>query len=106
MIVRAFAAGVALLGLAACDAVRPAGNPLLQSREGRREVVNLCHDAVQDRIANVDSLRFARGEIVNTDDFGEATYYGAVEGLASGNARRYSFMCRVQPSGLVDITFR
>ena len=106
MTARAFATGVALFGLAACDAVRPTGNPLLQTREGRREVVSLCHDAVQERIANVDSLRFARGEIINSGEFGGATYYGAVEGVASGNVRRYSFICGVQPSGALELVFR
>jgi hypothetical protein len=81
-------------------------NPLLQTREGRREIVSLCHDAVQDRVANVDSLRFAVGQIANTDDFGDARYHGAVEGVTAGYPRRFSFICTVQPSGVVDVVFR
>lgn len=110
MIARALALGVVALGLVACENVNAAvgskPNPLLQSREGRREVVGICHDAVQERIANLDSLRFAVGEIVNTDDYGEARYHGAVEGVVQGFPRRYSFICTVQPSGLFDVVFR
>jgi len=110
MIARAFARGVALLGLAACQDVRSmvgsATNPLLQTREGRREIVSLCHEAVQDRVANADSLRFAVGQIINTDDFGDAHYHGAVEGMSAGNARRFAFICTVQPSGAVEVVFR
>jgi len=110
MFARAFALGVAVVGLAACQDVRSAvgsgANPLLQSREGRREVVSLCHEAVQDRVANVDNLRFAIGQITNTDDFGDARYHGAVEGVSGGSARRFSFICTVQPAGVVDVVFR
>lgn len=110
MIARALALGVVALGLVACDNVnstvgsRP--NPLLQTREGRREIVGICHEAVQERVANVDSLRFAVGQIVNTDDFGDARYHGAVEGVVQGYPRRYSFICTVQPSGVFDLVFR
>ena len=110
MVARAFALGAAALGLIACQDVRSTvgsnPNPLLQSREGRREVISLCHDAVQERVANVDSLRFAAGQIINTDDYGDARYHGAVEGIAAGYPRRYSFICTVQPSGALDIVFR
>ncbi|MBM3533312.1 MAG: hypothetical protein FJX60_09795 [Alphaproteobacteria bacterium] len=83
-----------------------APNPLLQSREGRREIVSLCHEAVQERVANVDNLRFAIGNIANTDDFGDARYHGAVEGMSGGHPRRLAFICNVQPSGAVDVVFR
>lgn len=114
MVARAFALGVAALGLVACQdfrsdvrtAVGYQANPLLQTREGRREVVSLCHDAVTERVANVDSLRFAQGQIVNADDYGEARYHGAVEGISGGHARRYAFICTVQPAGTVDVLFR
>ena len=114
MVARAFALGVAALGLVACQDFRSdvrttvgyQANPLLQTREGRREVVSLCHDAVTERVANVDSLRFAQGQIVNADDYGEARYHGAVEGISGGHARRYSFICTVQPAGTVDVLFR
>lgn len=114
MVARAFALGVAVLSLAACQDFRSEvrtsvgyqNNPLLQTREGRREVVSLCHDAVTERVANVDSLRFAQGQIVNEDDYGEARYHGAVEGVSGGYARRYSFICTVQPAGAVDVIFR
>ena len=110
MFARAIALGVAAVGLAACEDLRAAAgttpHPLLQTREGRREIVSLCHDAVQERIANVDSLRFALGQIANTDDYGDAKYLGAVEGLTAGNPRRYSFICTVQPSGELNVVFR
>lgn len=114
MIARALALGVAAFGLVACQDVRQdvlstvgyQSNPLLQTREGRREVVSLCHEAVTERVANVDSLRFAQGQIVNNDGYGEARYHGAVEGMSAGYARRYSFICNVQPSGVVEVLFR
>lgn len=110
MVARALALGAAVLGLVACQDVRSMvgsnPNPLLQTREGRREIVSLCHDAVQERVANVDSLRFAVGNIINTDDFGDAHYHGAVEGMTAGYARRYVFICTVQPSGALDVLFR
>jgi hypothetical protein len=110
MVARAFALGVAALGLVACQDVRSmvgsVPNPLLQTREGRREIVSLCHDAVRERMANADSLRFAAGQIINTDDFGDAHYHGAVEGLTGGQIRRHSFICTVQPAGAIDVLFR
>ena len=114
MFARAVALGVAAFGLVACqdlisDARTAVGyqpNPLLQTREGRREVVSLCHEAVTERVANVDSLRFALGQIVNTDDYGDARYHGAVEGVSAGNPRRYSFICTVSAAGTVDLVFR
>ena len=110
MIARALALGVVALGLVACENVNATvgskPNSLLQTREGRLEIVGICHDAVQERVANVDSLRFAVGQIVNTDDYGDARYHGAVEGVVQGYPRRYSFICTVQPSGLFDLTFR
>lgn len=108
MVARAFAFGVASLALVACQDIRPmigAANPLLQTAEGRREIVSLCHEAVQERIS-ADSVRFAQGMIVNTDDYGDARYHGAVEGNAAGYLRRYSFICTVQASGTVDLFFR
>lgn len=110
MIARAFALGIAAVGLVACEnaasAVGSKPNPLLQTREGRREIVGICHDAVQERVANVDSLRFAVGQIINTDDYGDARYHGAVEGITQGYTRRYSFICTVQPSGEFEVIFR
>lgn len=110
MIARALALGVVALGLVACEnaasTVGSKPNPLLQSREGRREIVGICHDAVQERVANVDSLRFAIGQITNTDNYGDARYHGSVEGVAQGVPRRYSFICTVQPSGEYEVIFR
>jgi hypothetical protein len=102
MIARAAAAAAFVLGLAGCQ-IGSAGNPLLQSREGRREVVSLCHEAVQDRLSNTDGLRFASGVFPALDD---PTYWGAVEAHAGGDVRRFSFICYVQPSGVVELTFR
>lgn len=116
MIARAFAVGALALGLAACDGrslgsqfrsvTSSAGNPLLQTREGRREIVTLCQDAVRERLAETDTARFARGQIVNEDDYGEARYHGAVESLAGNASRRMQFICTVQPSGEVEVMFR
>jgi hypothetical protein len=117
MLSRAFALGALALGLVGCQNLQSissevrsvAGmtpNPLLQTREGRREIVSLCHEAVNERVANVDSLRFAVGQIANTDDYGDARYHGAVEGLSGGLTRRYSFICTVQPSGALEVVFR
>ncbi|MSP48813.1 MAG: hypothetical protein EXQ95_05745 [Alphaproteobacteria bacterium] len=114
MMARAFALGVAVVSVVGCQDVRhdvrsAAGlspNPLLQTREGRREIVSLCHDAAQERVASVDSLRFAVGQIANTDDYGDARYHGAVEGVTAGLPRRYAFICTVQPSGALEVVFR
>jgi hypothetical protein len=103
MIVRASAAALLALGLAACSYISSSGTPLLQSREGRREVVSFCHEAVQDRFGNTDSLRFANGVFPVLDD---PTYWGAVEAHAGGDVRRFSFICYVHPSGAVELTFR
>ena len=103
MIVRASAGALLALGLAGCTYFGSSGNPMLQSREGRREVVNLCHEAVQDRFGNTDSLRFASGVFPVIDD---PTYWGAVEAHSAGDVRRFQFICYVYPSGSVELTFR
>jgi hypothetical protein len=103
MIARASAAAVLAFGLVGCTYFSSSGNSLLQSREGRREVVSLCHEAVQDRLSNTDGLRFASGVFPSLDD---PIYYGAVEALAGGDLRRFSFICHVQPSGAVELVFR
>ena len=116
MIARAFAVGALAFGLAACDGrslgsqfrsvTSSTGNPLLQTREGRREIVTLCQEAVREQVSESDSTRFARGQIVNEDDFGEARYHGAVEGLAGNASRRMQFIGTVQPTGEVEVMFR
>jgi hypothetical protein len=110
MVARAFALGVAAFGLVACQDARSMvgsnANPLLQTREGRREIVSLCHEAVVERTGNYDNHRFAVGNIINTDDSGDAIYHGAVEGLSGGHARRFAFICTVQPSGAIHVLFR
>jgi hypothetical protein len=97
------------IALSACGSIQfdNAPNPLLQSREGRREIVNLCHDAVKDRVADGHTGRFARGQITNSDDYGEARYMGALEVVsAAGVPRRFPFLCVVQPSGEMEVMFR
>ncbi len=81
-------------------------NPLLQSREGRMEIVSRCQTHAQARWPTARTVNFAEGRLTNVDADGDAKYLGAIEVISQGGlAQRFRFVCQVQPDGAVDLRF-
>ena len=81
-------------------------NPLLQTQEGRLEIMQRCHTRAQARFPAARSVTFAQGHLTNTGTDGDAEYLGAIEVTSpAGQAQRFRFVCRIQPDGALDLRY-
>jgi hypothetical protein len=100
----------ALLVAAGCEriesSVKPEPNPLLQSAQGRMDLVQRCNAEAQARMPMARAWVFAAGRVTNVDTSGAAEYLGAVEVTSQANiSQRFRYICHVQPDGRLDLQF-
>ena len=98
------------LGAAGCESMHSAvsaePNPLLQSAQGRMDLVQRCNAEAQARMPMARSYLFAAGRVTNIDTSGAAEYLGAVEVTSQANiSQRFRYVCHVQPDGRLDLQF-
>jgi hypothetical protein len=112
---RLLAPSLIALALAACasmsksanDAVsQPEQNPLLQSLEGRNEIVTRCQNTAAERWPGAQYVSFAQGRLTSTGTDGNAEYLGAMEVTSTASiSQRFRFVCQIQPDGSLDLRF-
>jgi hypothetical protein len=109
-VVPALCAAVLALAIGGCErmntAVSGEPNPLLQSAQGRMDLVQRCNAEAQARMPMALSYHFAAGRVTNIDTNGAAEYWGAVEVTSQVNIQqRFRYVCHVQPDGKLDLQF-
>ena len=81
-------------------------NPLLQSAQGRMDLVQRCNAEAQARMPMAQSYVFAAGRVTNIDVSGAAEYLGGVEVTSQANiSQRFRYICHVQPDGTLSLQF-
>jgi hypothetical protein len=81
-------------------------NPVLQTSQGRMDLVQRCNAEAQARLPMAQSYLFAAGHVTNIDNNGAAEYLGAVEVTSQANiSQRFRFVCHVQPNGALDLQY-
>jgi hypothetical protein len=99
-------AACASMNKEASDSVKPEANPLLQSQEGRNEIVARCQNTAAERWPGAQYVSFAQGRLTSTGTDGNAEYLGAMEVTSQASiSQRFRFVCQIQPDGSLDIRF-